>query len=130
MVGREMAGLVILFILLSGLPPAIAFVPAIMWIIIFIRLIVHAFYAGNGKVPMVDEIRPSKNGIENMNVAVGKRHWVHCPSPATSAVPQHAAVLTTPVSSVDEIKKMKELLDCGVITQEEFAAFKKKTLGI
>jgi len=38
-----------------------------------------------------------------------------------------------PVSSgspVDEIKKMKELLDSGAITQEEFDAFKKKTLGI
>jgi hypothetical protein len=35
-----------------------------------------------------------------------------------------------PTSSVDEIRKMKKLLDCEVITQEEFDAFKKKTLGM
>jgi hypothetical protein len=29
------------------------------------------------------------------------------------------------ILSVDEIKKMKELFDCGTITQKEFDAFKK-----
>ena len=33
-------------------------------------------------------------------------------------------------SSIDEIKKMKELLDIGAVSQEEFDAFKKKTLGL
>lgn len=33
-------------------------------------------------------------------------------------------------SAADEIKKMKELLDAGAITQEEFNTFKKKTLGL
>lgn len=33
-------------------------------------------------------------------------------------------------SSADELRKYKELLDCGVITQEEFDAKKKQLLGI
>ena len=33
-------------------------------------------------------------------------------------------------SAADEIKKMKELLDTGAISQEEFDSFKKKTLGL
>lgn len=34
------------------------------------------------------------------------------------------------ISSADEIKKFKELLDSGIITQEEFDAKKKQLLGI
>ena len=34
------------------------------------------------------------------------------------------------VSAVDELKKFKELLDMGVITQEEFDAKKKQLLGL
>lgn len=33
-------------------------------------------------------------------------------------------------SAADEIKKFKELLDCGIITQEEFDAKKKQLLGL
>lgn len=33
-------------------------------------------------------------------------------------------------SAADELRKFKELLDCGVITQEEFDAKKKQLLGI
>lgn len=35
-----------------------------------------------------------------------------------------------PVSAADELKKFKELLDSGVITQEEFDAKKKQLLGL
>jgi predicted Zn-dependent peptidase len=34
------------------------------------------------------------------------------------------------VSTADELKKFKELLDSGVITQEEFDAKKKQLLGL
>ena len=34
----------------------------------------------------------------------------------------------TPMSAADEIKKFKELLDCGAITQEEYEEQKKKLL--
>jgi predicted Zn-dependent peptidase len=33
-------------------------------------------------------------------------------------------------SSADEILKFKNLLDCGIITQEEFEVKKKQLLGI
>ena len=33
-------------------------------------------------------------------------------------------------SNADEIKKYKELLDSGIITQEEFDAKKKQLLGL
>lgn len=45
-----------------------------------------------------------------------------------SKVPEMPA--QTSVSSADEIKKFKDLLDSGVITQEEFDAKKKQLLGI
>lgn len=35
-----------------------------------------------------------------------------------------------PASNLDEIKKVKELLDAGIITQEEFDAKKKQLLGL
>ena len=34
------------------------------------------------------------------------------------------------VSAADELKKFKELLDSGIITQDEFDAKKKQLLGI
>ena len=37
---------------------------------------------------------------------------------------------SVPLSSADELKKYKELLDMGVITQEEFDAKKKQLLGL
>ncbi len=40
------------------------------------------------------------------------------------------AAVMTPISVADEIKKFKELLDLGVITQEEFNAKKKELLGL
>ena len=39
-------------------------------------------------------------------------------------------VAAAPVSAADEIKKFKELLDIGAITQEEFDAKKKQLLGL
>ena len=35
-----------------------------------------------------------------------------------------------PLSNADELKKFKDLLDSGVITQEEFDAKKKQLLGL
>lgn len=40
------------------------------------------------------------------------------------------ATQSTTVSAADELKKFKELLDMGVITQEEFDAKKKQLLGL
>ena len=47
------------------------------------------------------------------------------------SVPAAAAPAPAPaVDAVAEIKKYKELLDAGVITEEEFAAKKKQLMGI
>ncbi len=46
-------------------------------------------------------------------------------SQASSATP-----IIQQASAADELKKFKELLDAGVITQEEFDAKKKQLLGI
>lgn len=35
-----------------------------------------------------------------------------------------------PISAMDELKKLKELLDLGIVTQEEFDAKKKQLLGL
>ena len=41
-----------------------------------------------------------------------------------------AAIITQALSPAEELKKFKELLDLGVITQEEFDAKKKQLLGL
>jgi len=116
MIVREFFGIMMfVFLLLSTeieIFFVIAFPSAIMVIVILVFQIICTIKAATGKVP------------------TDKNKWVYCPSPAASAVQQHTAVPTTSTSSVDEIKKMKELLDCGAISQQEFDAFKRKTLGI
>lgn len=42
----------------------------------------------------------------------------------------NSSSITNQVSSADELKQYKELLDSGVITQEEFDAKKKQLLGL
>ena len=43
---------------------------------------------------------------------------------------QSATTFVQQTSAADELKKFKELLDMGVITQEEFDAKKKQLLGL
>lgn len=48
-----------------------------------------------------------------------------------TALPKNNIEKPQPVSNnLDDIKKLKELLDCGLITQEEFDAKKKQILGL
>lgn len=58
----------------------------------------------------------------------------HCNSKDIIEITQDAqynsASTTQPFSNADELKKYKELLDMGVITQEEFNAKKKQLLGL
>ncbi|MBO5122330.1 MAG: SHOCT domain-containing protein [Oscillospiraceae bacterium] len=46
------------------------------------------------------------------------------------AVEKSATTIIQAASSADELKKYKELLDSGVITQEEFDAKKKQLMGL
>ena len=45
-------------------------------------------------------------------------------------VPQQQNIVMNPISEADEIEKFKNLLDKGVITQEEFEAKKKQIFGL
>lgn len=47
-----------------------------------------------------------------------------------ASIPSAVIHQETPLSGADEIKKYKELLDSGIITQEEFDAKKKQLLGL
>lgn len=49
---------------------------------------------------------------------------------ANVSVPVTSIKEAAPQSNADELKKYKELLDAGVITQEEFDAKKKQLLGV
>ena len=51
------------------------------------------------------------------------KQYKNAGSVATAQVSQQA-------SAADELKKFKELLDIGVISQEEFAEKKKQLLGL
>lgn len=44
--------------------------------------------------------------------------------------PAQTATVIQQTSAADELKKFKELLDCGIISQEEFDAKKKQLLGL
>lgn len=50
--------------------------------------------------------------------------------PAQSAQMTAATQAMPVISAVDEIKKYKELLDAGILTEEEFAAKKRQLLGL
>lgn len=53
------------------------------------------------------------------------------PAPAPAAAPAPAQTPSAPeVDAVSEIKRYKELLDAGIITEEEFTAKKKQLMGI
>ena len=45
-------------------------------------------------------------------------------------VAKKAEAATAPTDAVAEIKKYKDLLDSGIITEEEFTAKKKQLMGI
>ena len=49
---------------------------------------------------------------------------------SSAIVPKAKEAHNVPVSHADELKKYKELLDAGAITQEEFEAKKKQLLGL
>ena len=50
--------------------------------------------------------------------------------PVSAPVPTPIVKQDMPISNADELRKFKELLDSGVITEEEFDAKKKQLLGL
>lgn len=57
---------------------------------------------------------------EELNALINKRQ----------STPSNMTVVKQDLSNADELKKYKDLLDSGIITQEEFDAKKKQLLGL
>ncbi|MFO0702957.1 MAG: SHOCT domain-containing protein [Candidatus Andersenbacteria bacterium] len=83
------------------------------------------------------ELPPLYNGIHVLTTG-GKRYTL--PTGRKHKRPLHDAIVgqlaqargstgATPASSLDELKKLAELHDAGVVTEEEFQAKKKELLG-
>jgi len=63
--------------------------------------------------------------LEEMHAAINKLLIERQAKPVTATIKQEI-----PQSNADELKKYKELVDSGVISQEEFDAKKKQLLGL
>ncbi len=96
-------------------PFAVAVIGGVVW------LIAATFYSAYGYVPTI---------LGDIPGATTKTMWVYMPTPADAVSTKQSPSQSPASSPVDEIKKMKELLDCGAISLEEFNTFKKKALGI
>lgn len=76
--------------------------------------------------PLISEARREK-------LMERQSQFIHYATPPAAAAPAPApaapAPATSPVSIADELKKLGELRDAGVLTDEEFAAQKAKLLG-
>jgi|SRR5579871_1073227 len=91
---------------------------------------------GNGYITFVGAVtfRDGSKGRIKLKMNLEKAMRPFAESPAEIEVPEEykaALGATSPqkTSVADEIKKLKELLDQGAITQEEFDAQKKKLLN-
>jgi hypothetical protein len=76
----------------------------------------------------------SKHGQAKAEAAQQEAASAPPPDTAPAAAPQpppapEPVVTPTPADSYDELMKLKELLDAGVLTQAEFDAQKQKILG-
>ena len=83
----------------------------------------------------LNEYDEEVNGLHELAAALlhimdenGSEKWDDDPAAAAAVAAANAAPAQT--DAVAEIKKYKELLDAGVLTEEEFAAKKKQLLGI
>lgn len=83
---------------------------------------VHSSIAKNTSEQIIDYTRCPKCGSKDLRTLTSEE-WAEEQRKASSPT-------SAPVSAADELKKFKELLDMGVITQEEFDAKKKQLLGL
>ena len=72
----------------------------------------------------------SKRGAAKAQAAQAQAAEAAPPAPVPEQAPAPVAeAAQAPVDSYSELIKLKELLDAGVLTQEEFDAQKQKILG-
>ena len=77
----------------------------------------------NKNCKRIEELLPNKKYHYEMFADSAKEA-----TPIVSSTPTQTSVQT--ISNADELKKFKDLLDAGIITQEEFDAKKKQLLGL
>ena len=77
---------------------------------------------------LLDMYAPLK-GREQVAVAVKRINEAIAQYKKQSSAPA-ATIVVNNNSAADELKKFKELLDLGIITQDEFDAKKKQLLGL
>ena len=73
---------------------------------------------------VVHEVKPKLQAIIN------KIRQACAPAESALLSPAEPVPATSPISAADEIAKLAALRDSGAITDEEFAAYKAKLLGI
>lgn len=74
-----------------------------------------------------DENSVTFSGLDEYDVALKIKLYIESWSPVEGHVAAHGH---TPSSAADEIRKLKALLDEGILTLDEFAAKKKQLLGL
>ena len=76
-----------------------------------------------------DHMYTPLKGREQVAIAVKRINDAIAAYKKASSAPA-AAVVVNNTSAADELKKFKELLDCGIISQEEFDTKKKQLLDL
>lgn len=80
---------------------------------------------------VVNLIQMVSPGAKEIQMSCGRKcRWRQPRSRSRAVLGNKKPAAATGTSAVEEIKKYKELLDAGVITQEEFSAKKKQLMGI
>jgi len=85
---------------------------------------VSTSHAGFGKA----ELRVNGGGTTLANVKMPSKWAEKAAAFIRSEIPQKDSVAPASQSSLDELKKLAELKEAGVVTQEEFEAKKKQLL--
>ena len=87
-------------------------------------------------------VSKSLGGVQYQQAEMMKmrsKDFKHCPQcnstdiceiPKAEPIPAAETPAVPAASAIDELKKLKELLDMGIVTQEEFDAKKKQLLGL
>ena len=83
-------------------------------------------------VPIIPPIlmQDKLNDIVTGRVAPAAPAAAPAPAPAAAPAPAPAAAPASVSEAADDLLKLKELLDAGILTQEEFDAKKKQLLGL
>ena len=79
---------------------------------------------------VVNLIQMVSPGAKEIQMSAAGSAGAAAAQPVKSVLGNKKPAAATGTSAVEEIKKYKELLDAGVITQEEFSAKKKQLMGI